>query len=109
MDDKAFKKVLAEVGQLDRREGIDLNDLLDISENLRQVLIWMIRNIGFQASDLGQYLGGNDTQAEQLLAALSDKGMIEEVKSTQRFYPQMAQARSGRKYRVSRDVWKALE
>ncbi len=109
MDDKTFKKLLVEVRQLDMRDGIDMNDLLNISDELSHALTWMIRNSGFQAPDLGQYLGGDERQAQQLLDALNEKNMVEEVKATQRFYPQMAQARSGRKYRVARDVWKALE
>lgn len=109
MDDKTFKKLLAEIGGLEMRDGIDLNKLLDISDELSQVLAWMIRNSGFQAPDLGKHLGGDEHQAQQILDALAARAMVEEVKTTQRFYPQMAQTHSSRKYRVSRDVWKALE
>jgi hypothetical protein len=109
MDNKTLKKLLAEIDQLDMRDGIDLNKLLDISDELSQVLTWMIRNSGFQAPDLGKYLGADERQAQRILDALDAKDMVEEVKSTQRFYPQLAQTQASRKYRVSRDVWKALE
>lgn len=109
MDDKNSQQLLEELQTLNSIGGVNMNDLLNVSDELRQVFVWMIRQNGFQAEDMETYLGLEDAHVRELLEILVEKGLVEEVSTTQRFYANISPTRAGRKYRVSNDLWKALE
>lgn len=110
MDKPTFQNLLKEVAALEIRSGgVDMNELLNISEQLRDILVWMIRKHGFQIEELGAYLDCDVATAQRLLEALTGKLLVEEVSETQMYVVQVASSRSGRKYRVSDDVWKVFD
>lgn len=109
MDTAAFQSVLDEIKTLEIQNGIDMNELINVSDGLRQVLVWMIRTNGFQASELEGFLEQDAAGVQKLLDALADKNMVEEMRATQKFYAQVVSSRVARKYRVSPDIWKAFD
>jgi hypothetical protein len=109
MDAAAFQILLDEIQALDAQQGIDMNELINVSDGLRQVLVWMIRTNGFQASDLEGFLEQEPSGVQKLLDGLAEKNMVEEMKATQTYYAQVASSRVARKYRVSPDIWKAFD
>jgi predicted transcriptional regulator len=109
MDDPTFQRLLAEIDTLDTPKGLDMNELLNISDDLRSILVWMVRQHGFQTEDLAAQLGRETESAQKLLERLAGKAMVEEVEDTQLYYVQVASSRSARKYRVSEEVWKVFD
>jgi len=109
MDENNPEQLLAEIQTLHATGGVDINELLNVSDELRQVFLWMIRQNGFQSEEMETYLGVDAAGVRDLLEVLVAKGLVEEISTTQRFYANLGNIRSNRKYRVSSDLWKALE
>jgi hypothetical protein len=109
MDMNNSEQLLEEIQTLHATGGVDMNELLNVSDELRRVFLWMIRQNGFQSEDMGSYLGVDADKVHDLLEVLVAKGLVEEISTTQRFYANLGTMRSNRKYRVSSDLWKALE
>ncbi len=109
MDSTIFKRLLNEIEELQVNDGMDMNELLDVSDELRQVLVWMVRKNGFQEQDLGGHLNLDTQETETLLDALQNKGLVEEQAETQRFQVHVKTTRLARKYQVPKDVWKVFD
>lgn len=109
MDGTVLERLLNEIEALQVSGGMDMNELLDISDELRQVLIWMVRKHGFQVQELAEHLSMNATELEALLDAMQNKGLVEEQAETQRFQVHVKTTRLSRKYQVPKDVWKVFD
>lgn len=109
MDDNNFHGLLEEIDSLRISGGVDMNELLNISDTLRELLVWMLRRNGFAVEELSAYLSCEPAVAQQLIEVMSSKLLVEEVLETQTFRLHMASSRAARKYRVSDDVWRALD
>ncbi|MFM8320728.1 MAG: hypothetical protein ACKOC5_07410 [Chloroflexota bacterium] len=109
MDTKTFQQLQVEVDAIEAISGVDMNELLNISEELRALLVWMIRRNGFTLEDLAEYMSCETSMAQALLERLARKLLVEEMQDTQTFIVHVASSRTGRKYRVSDDVWKVFD
>jgi hypothetical protein len=109
MDDQAFQYLLTEVDAMESSHGIDMNQLLNLSTELSQLLSWMVRQRGFQAEDVSGFLSCDPADTQILLERLISKSLVEEVKDTQMYQVQVAPSRASRKYRASNDVWKVFD
>ena len=109
MKRKVLDSLLNEIAALQVSGGMDMNELLDVSDELRRVLIWMVRKNGFQEQDLEGHLRLNANETERLLDALENKGLVEEQPETQRFQVHVKTTRLSRKYQVPKDVWKVFD
>lgn len=109
MDDQAFQCLLAEVDAMESSHGIDMNQLLNLPPALSQLLSWMVRQRGFQAEDVTDFLSCEPAATPTLLERLISKALIEEIKDTQMYQAQVVSSRAARKYRVSDDVWKVFD
>lgn len=109
MDNQTFDHLLAEIEALEAVDGVDMNALLTVSDALRSLLVWMVRQPGFQPEDLAAFLDCDPGAARQLLERMVTKTLVEEVQDTQVYHLQMASSRSARKYRVSDEVWKTFD
>lgn len=112
MDDiPLIQRLLNEVDALEVHGGIDMNELLNISDELRQLLVWMIRCNGFHPKDIEENLSCTEAEALEILELLGRKALITEeaADDTQVYYVQMAGTRSGRKFRVAQDIWKVID
>jgi len=110
MDDQAFQRLLSQVDDLEALQGIDMNELLNVPDELSQLLSWMVRQHNFLVEDLAAYLACETAAAQVLLERLTSKSLVEEVKDTTMFQVHLVSSRrSARKYRVSDDVWKVFD
>ncbi len=109
MEDQALHRMLAEVEALEVSNGVDMNELLTVSDELRSLLVWMVRRHGFQPEDLAAFLTCSPEAARLLLERMTTRSLVEEVEDTQVYHLQMASSRSSRKYRVSEEVWKTFD
>jgi|GEM_PF-3248416 len=109
MDKKAMESMLLELEALQISGGMDMNELLDVSDDLRKLLVWMVRKNGFQVNELKKYLRRKPEDIEKLLDALEQKGLVEERAETQRYQVNVKTTRLSRKYQVPKDVWKVFD
>lgn len=109
MDTATFESILDEIQALEAQTGIDMNELINVSDGLRQVLVWMIRTNGFQLGDLEEFLEQSPPQVQRLLDGLTAKNMVEEMKAEHKYFAQVVSSRVERKYRIAPDFWKAFD
>lgn len=109
MEDQALHRILTEIEALEASNGVDMNELLVVSDELRSLLVWMVRQHGFQPEDLAAFLTSSPEAARRLLECMAAKSLVEEVQDTQVYHLQVASSRSSRKYRVSEEVWKTFD
>ena len=108
MDQQTLKRILRELEGMESSRGLEMGELLDVSDELRRTLTWMVRKRRFEVKDLAKKIKLDNSAARQLINAMLRKGMltitdaedVEQYSTTMRFIP---------KYRVSEDIWKKLE
>lgn len=111
MDDRTYEQVLSELKRLDEAVGMDMNKLLAFSDDLREMLTWIIRKNKFSIEELAGHLALDTSRTQQLLNLLTLKGYVE-FESTQegkQYHANVTTSKFIRKYRVPKDVWKLLD
>ena len=111
MDKETLAKILDELSQIDASDGLDVNELLRIPEEVRQLLTWMVRSKRFMSDELAEHLGLNASQTGRLLGVLLRKGFVE-LSGPDEDAPAYRMRVTGtykQKFRVQRDIWKLLD
>lgn len=107
MDQQTFQQVLRELESLELRKGLSMTDLLGISDELNQLLTWLVRKNRFEQGELETQWELTHPQANQLMKALMMHGIVELVDDEgSNFHTSI---RLGRNYRVPKDVWKVFD
>ncbi len=97
MDDKAYQNLLHEfsslsipkprgtgpLGEGTGSSGLTMTQILELSDEARQLLTWMIRKNRFQDQELAERLSVSITQARKLLYMMLSKGLISELNTEQ--------------------------
>ena len=110
MDQQTYEKLLADLEEVDARDGLDINDLLFITDDLRKLLTWMVRRSRFDSYDLSSHTELDKSRIRELLAVLLRKGFIEITEAEEQVqYQTRVTGSFSRKYRVPSDVWKLLD
>lgn len=109
MDDVAFQNLLEEIRTFEAPQGVDLNELLNISAELRQLLVWMLRAHDFQPGDLQTYLDVNRLACWQVIEAMLARRMLQASEDQRRYHIHVAFVRSSRKHRAPGDIWKVFD
>ena len=74
-----FDRVDRELTAREKSPGLSMADLLTLPEPQSGLLKWMTRQRSVVHVDVVAFLGGDEEQAQLVLADLVDKGMIREV------------------------------
>jgi hypothetical protein len=110
MDERTFKRVLSEVDELDAAAGMDMNKLLTLSDALRQIFTWIIRQNVFTTEALADHLAVDAKDAQKLINLLTYKGYVEfQTESQGKYHANVTTTRFIRRYRMPKDVWKLIE
>ncbi|MFC1878892.1 hypothetical protein ACFLZW_03155 [Chloroflexota bacterium] len=110
MDRKTFDKILGDLSLLDAKDGLDVNDLLSIPDDLRQLLTWMVRSKRFMSDDLAEHLGFSSAEARELLAVLLRNGFIElSEPDGPSEYRTRVTGTFKHKFKVQSDIWNLLD
>jgi DNA-binding MarR family transcriptional regulator len=88
--------------------GLNMSNLVEFPESLRQLITWMMREGDVEAEELAAYLSLDIDRARQLLDALLGKGLVEEVNELQeeRYHVVITTARN---YRVPKKIWEVFD
>ena len=108
MDQETLNQLLQEVNTMQESGRLEMGELLEASDELRQLLIWMVRQKQFEVADVAEQTGLGSSGSKDLINALLRKGIlhitdsekVDKFSTTMRFVP---------KYKVPEDIWKALE
>jgi hypothetical protein len=107
MDQQTFQQILGELESLDIRKGLSMTDMLGMSDNLNQMLTWLVRKNRFEQGELETQMDLTHSQSNQLMRALMVHGIVELVDDEgSNFHTSI---RLGRNYRVPKDVWKVFD
>ena len=110
MDDKTYEQIIQNLGSIDASDGLDMSEILSITDDLRQLLTWMIRKNRFDSKEVMAHFSLKKHQVRQLIFTLKTKGFIEETKSDnprqEEFHVNVKQ---GRNYRVPTGIWKVFD
>jgi transcription initiation factor IIE alpha subunit len=79
MDPQTFQSIMGELESLEATDGLHMSGMLDISQELRQMLTWMIRQKRFQDEQVAEYLELDLPSIRKLLYVLLYKGFITEA------------------------------
>ena len=107
MDDQTYDEVLAELETLEEAEGLDMNKLLMLSDDLRQSLTWVVKENRFTADELAEHLELDSERTQKLLNVLMLKGFVE-FQTDQpgaKYRANVTTTRFIRKYQVPKDIW----
>jgi len=110
MDKQALTKILDDLSHLDTKDGLDVNDLLHIPDDLRQLLTWMVREKRFMSDDLAEHMDLSSSDARELLAVLLRNGIIsisEPDAPTE--YRTRVTGTFKHKFKVQSDIWNLLD
>ena len=102
-----FGRVEAELGSREKSPGLNLVDVLEMPEALRELLQWMMRQEYVFASDAAAHAGKDEAGVRALIAPLIENGNVIafELKNKPAYRVRLARKR-GRD--VPSDLWQAL-
>ena len=79
MDEKTFKKLISELQNMPMMESVSMSQILDTSDEIRDLLTWLIRLNRFQVDDMAEHLEISHSRAQLLLFTMMNKGLIAEI------------------------------
>ena len=110
MDDRTYKQLLSEVKGLKAAEGMDMNTVIELSDDLRQLLTWIIRKNAFTLEEMAGQLSLDKDSTQRILNSLVIKGFVEfETEQQGTYHANVTTARFSRKYRAPKDIWKLID
>lgn len=111
MDLQSYEGLKKTIEQLDASNGIDMNELVMLPEELSKLLSWMVRKKEFNSEDLSIHLNLNETNTYSIIDSLTAKKLIEEIQSapSKKYRLLIRSTRKSKKYRVPKDIWDAFD
>lgn len=103
-----FDRLEQELEAREKAAGLTMADLLELPENLRKLVNWMMRQQDVHLSEVAAFLGENDETSRATLAALIEKGFVRELKvHGETCYRVRLAPKRGRDLPL--DLWRALD
>ncbi len=102
-----FNRVQVELDSRDKSPGLNMMDMLEMPDALRDLLQWMMKQDHVPASDIAARLGKDPAGVRTMLEPLIEKGQVVEfeIKSKLAYRVRLA---AKRKRDVPSDIWQAL-
>lgn len=102
-----FGRVEAELGSREKSPGLNMIDVLEMPEALRNLLQWMMRQEYVFAVDAASHSGTDEAAVRTLLAPLIENGNVVEFELKKRTAYRVRLARK-RGRELPSDLWQAL-
>lgn len=88
--------------------GLDMVEILDLPDQLRTVINWMLRETYVDLPQVTAYLNNDEPSARNMLDMLLDKGYIREIDMKGRVQYRV-RLKPKRKHNMPANLWKALD
>jgi Fic family protein len=103
-----FGRIQDEFKAQEKTPGLDMAEILDLPDNLRTVINWMLRETYVDLAQVTAYLDNDEQKARNMINTLLDKGYIREIDMKGRVQYRV-RLKPKRKHNVPSNLWKALE
>jgi hypothetical protein len=105
-----LKRELDEIPALEDGKELTMTDVLQLPENLRLFLTWMMRQKLVPPESVGKYIEQDFFTTLSFLGHLVKKGLIEETQAAEDHEKQFTvSVRSSRNFRVPDKIWKVFD
>ena len=102
-----FDRMKGEIESREEQDGISPADLLDLSPELRRLMVRITRDVELSAKDAAEHIGDTIEGSRKMLDALVEKGYLErEERKEDWFYSTRFAHKRGRDIPVG--IWSAL-
>lgn len=110
MDTARLKTLLAELPTLPEVAGLLMTDLLEVPQETRQFLQWLLRKKGAEMAELQDFLTLPEAELQPILGLLIERGYLEQVDLEEHGYYRVRTRVLSNTRRPQRpDLWKAVE
>ena len=103
-----FGRLQAEVTVREKHPGLDMGNILDLPDDEREIITWMLREKSVNLAKMAAHLGQDETQARATLAALVEKGYIREI-DIKGQVEYRVRLKPKRKVNMPSNLWAAIE
>ena len=111
MDIQLFERLSQIIDESNLINGIDMNELISLPDELSTLLVWMVRKQEFNNHELSTYLQLNEEYTSGFIKTLITKGLLEEIPSTpeKKYRLHIISSRKPKSFRVPKDIWETLD
>ncbi len=103
-----FGRIQDEFKAREKTPGLDMTDILDMPDNLREIINWMLRNTYVDLQQLTARMDNDEQKARDMLNTLLDKGYIREI-DMKGHVQYRVRLKPKRKHNMPSNLWKALD
>lgn len=103
-----FGRIQDEFRAREKTPGLDMTDILDLPDNFREVINWMLREISVDVPQMTAHLANDEHNARTMISTLLDKGYIREI-DINGGVQYRVRLKPKRKHNMPSNLWKALE
>jgi hypothetical protein len=103
-----FGRIQDEFKAREKTPGLDMAEILDLPDNLRSMINWMLRETYVDLAQVTAHLGHDEQNAHAMLDTLLDKGYIREIDMKGRVQYRV-RLKPKRKHNMPSNLWKALD
>jgi predicted HTH transcriptional regulator len=103
-----FGRLQAEVTVREKHPGLDMGNILDLPDDEREIITWMLREKSVNQIKLAAHLGKDEAQARTTLDALVEKGYIREI-DIKGQVEYRVRLKPKRKVNMPSNLWAAIE
>ncbi|HJW30924.1 MAG TPA: hypothetical protein VJ508_16945 [Saprospiraceae bacterium] len=103
-----FGRIQDEFRAREKTPGLDMTDILDLPDNFREVINWMLRQTSVDVPQMTAHLANNEQNARAMISTLLDKGYIREI-DINGSVQYRVRLKPKRKHNMPSNLWKALE
>ena len=103
-----FGRIQDEFKAREKSPGLDMTEILDLPDQLRSVINWMLRETYVDLAQVTVYLDNNEQSARDMINTLLDKGYIREIDMKGRVQYRV-RLKPRRKHNMPSNLWKALD
>lgn len=103
-----FGRLQAEVTVREKHPGLDMGNILDLPDDEREIITWMLREKSVDLAKMAVHLGQDEAQARATLDALVEKGYIREI-DIKGQVEYRVRLKPKRKVNMPSNLWAAIE
>lgn len=103
-----FGRLQQELEAREKAAGLSMADLLELPDNLRKLVNWLMRQQTVRLPEVAAFLEQDEATSQSALAALIEKGFVREMKVRGETCYRVRLA-AKRRREVPLDVWQALD
>ena len=103
-----FGRLQEEVVAREKTPGLDMTEILDLPDSLREIINWMLRETQVTFAQVVTRMGKDEPTARAMLDNLLDKGYIREIDMKGQVQYRV-RLKPKRKHNIPSNLWKALD